>query len=568
MNISSQNTLPASQSKESQSSYSTVHCVYTDLKHARFSVILDSQRGLQFVYWLELKKLGIRHLNADDELCARFIVKDKRTIERGLAVVSAVCFDKPADKPGVELHEAKRFDENGLKTLLAKGSPLIVFRGCRFDRVNLEALDVATTVAFFDCDFDDDFRLIACRFPNSLWFSNSRFHKHFSLKSSQIEDSIHMESCDFSGPGGVSFRGVQANNIYLDFGVVGCDDIVWLNEITVPGVVSVGGTFNNDIELIGNQDEETSLTRCTVGAVYMGHELYDSESANTTLINARFKCKDCDTQALAVANTTIKDCVISNSTMGSISFVDATIEKDLTLSDVAAGQPENTSLMLERSSVERHLKLFDNRLSGDLCLQNSTIGGNAYLEDNQFEGGQIQLNRLSAARLVFLPIHHIYQKKRYFPLSLTPRRFIVDEPTEPHKCAEVYCALKNWFSDSGQLDAEDDAYFYMRQRQPHHALTRLIFGYIFGWGVRLRNIAISSMVLIGLFVMIFKYYRPEMDLLVALALSVQSFTGNFFGKWPDYEPSGLVAGFAVLESIFGLVFITVFIGAYIRKLLR
>ena len=49
---------------------------------------------------------------------------------------------------------------------------------------------------------------------------------------------------------------------------------------------------------------------------------------------------------------------------------------------------------------------------------------------------------------------------------------------------------------------------------------------------------------------------------------VQGFTGSFFGKWPDYEPSGLIAGITVLESIFGIVFITVFIGAYIRKLLR
>ncbi|MCP9479421.1 hypothetical protein NNA33_16085 [Marisediminitalea aggregata] len=71
-----------------------------------------------------------------------------------------------------------------------------------------------------------------------------------------------------------------------------------------------------------------------------------------------------------------------------------------------------------------------------------------------------------------------------------------------------------------------------------------------------------------MFVALFKLCQPDMSWLASFALSIQGFTGNFFGKWPDYEPSGLIAALTVLESVLGIVFITVFIGAYIRKLLR
>jgi len=549
-------------------SYKTFHCIFTEPKHSRFSVLLNENNGLQFVYWLELKKLGIRHLSHGEELCAQASLKPQDTIERGLLMSAAVCFEAPAAAPDMLLFENESFDQQRLADALQQKAALIVFRQCRFGLVNLEGLTLDTTCAFFDCDFAEDFRLISCRFPGNLWFCSSRFNKHFSLKSSHIEASLHLESCDFGGPGGVSLRGLEAENVYMDFGVQGCEDIVWLNEITVQGVVSIGGTFYNDIEVIGNQDDETDIQRGRIGAMYIGCELYASETANATSIQAKLAIKNCDVGRLIINNTAIKNMALSQCETETIGLVDSTIEKDLSLSQVEFSQPESASLSMQRSSVERHMRVFNNRVVGNIVLQNSTIDGNAYFEDNELDRCKLQLNRLSASRLVFLPIQEMYVKQRYFPLSLTPKQFIVEEQENADKTAEIYCSLKNWFSDTGQLDAEDDAYFFMRQNQPHYAITRLLFGHIFGWGVRLRNIAISSTAIILLFVALFKLCQPDMSWLASFALSIQGFTGNFFGKWPDYEPSGLIAALTVLESVLGIVFITVFIGAYIRKLLR
>ncbi|MEC7471543.1 MAG: hypothetical protein VYC51_16965, partial [Pseudomonadota bacterium] len=119
-------------------SYKTFHCIFTEPKHSRFSVLLNENNGLQFVYWLELKKLGIRHLSHGEELCAQASLKPQDTIERGLLMSAAVCFEAPAAAPDMLLFENESFDQQRLADALQQKAALIVFRQCRFDLVNLE----------------------------------------------------------------------------------------------------------------------------------------------------------------------------------------------------------------------------------------------------------------------------------------------------------------------------------------------------------------------------------------------------------------------------------------------
>ena len=51
-------------------------------------------------------------------------------------------------------------------------------------------------------------------------------------------------------------------------------------------------------------------------------------------------------------------------------------------------------------------------------------------------------------------------------------------------------------------------------------------------------------------------------------LSVQSFISSFFGQWPAVDATGRLAILVTLESVIGVLFVTVLVGAYIRKLLR
>ena len=112
------------------------------------------------------------------------------------------------------------------------------------------------------------------------------------------------------------------------------------------------------------------------------------------------------------------------------------------------------------------------------------------------------------------------------------------------------------------------AYFHMRQCYHSNVFTRFVFGVIFGWGVRLSNIAISSLIVILIFSGVIMISAPKIVFLKALSLSTQSFISSFFGKWDDYPPEGMLSGIVTFESIVGVIFITVFVGAYLRKLLR
>lgn len=53
-------------------------------------------------------------------------------------------------------------------------------------------------------------------------------------------------------------------------------------------------------------------------------------------------------------------------------------------------------------------------------------------------------------------------------------------------------------------------------------------------------------------------------------LSLQSFFSSFYGQWSAPEPpaTGLLSVLVTLESMIGVLFVTVLVGAYIRKLLR
>lgn len=84
----------------------------------------------------------------------------------------------------------------------------------------------------------------------------------------------------------------------------------------------------------------------------------------------------------------------------------------------------------------------------------------------------------------------------------------------------------------------------------------------------LPNIAISSLIVILIFSAVIMISDSKIVFLKAVSLSTQSFISSFFGKWDDYPPEGMLSGIVTLESIGGVIFITVFVGAYFRKRLR
>ncbi|MGO1709133.1 MAG: hypothetical protein ACTHZH_15905, partial [Oleiphilaceae bacterium] len=132
--------------------------------------------------------------------------------------------------------------------------------------------------------------------------------------------------------------------------------------------------------------------------------------------------------------------------------------------------------------------------------------------------------------------------------------------------AEAYTRFKNWMADTGHLREEDHAFFHMRHYKESHGLQRWLLGGIFGWGIRFRNILMSALLVTLAFAVVYFFigFRPN----EAAMLSLQSFISSFFGSWPEATATGLLSVIVTLESMTGVLFVTVLVGAYIRKLLR
>ena len=91
---------------------------------------------------------------------------------------------------------------------------------------------------------------------------------------------------------------------------------------------------------------------------------------------------------------------------------------------------------------------------------------------------------------------------------------------------------------------------------------------MFGWGIRLRNILAAALMISLMFSAMFVALGVGSG--EAVMLSLQSFISSFYGNWSSPTPpaTGIMSILVTLESMIGVLFVTVLVGAYIRKLLR
>ncbi|MEX0739807.1 MAG: hypothetical protein WD071_10750 [Pseudohongiella sp.] len=541
--------------------YSTV---YYDKKNHFFALVRGQSNCLHFVYWHELQKHGIRALEVGDELEAEVYYNAVSNF-RGLSFNS--CNRKGRIESGAtKTIENEKVAVSTLRDLLVDESitaPLI-FINCIFEDIELADIECNRCVAFLSCEFVENFRLIRCKTIGDLWLCNSSFKKHFSLKSCRIDGNVHLEGANFTGEGGASFRGMMADNLYLDLGIQGGSDFFWLNELHVPGVVSIGGYFNSEIQLLGRQDESVEPARQPLlGKLIIGKELYKNESANKTKVQGLIRIGNIDiAEELTVCSLDAHSVQIEKLRASYISFVDLSLTSDLIIEFSSIGSIDCAS-----ASVGRHLKLIENRLDGLVDLSGSATGGMTHFENNKLgREMRISLVRYTTSRFLFYPADLLFggAKRRFFQ----PAKFEILQSTEDRLLGDQYCSLKHWLADTGQLDLEDVAFFHMRDYHQSKWFAKVLLGRIFGWGVRLRNIALSSLFIVGIFSLVFQALDPGSSFLHSISISTQSFISSFFGDWSDYDPSGKTAAIVTFESFLGLLCTTVFVGAYIRKLLR
>jgi hypothetical protein len=559
---------------------SHLYLAYRDSVSSRFYIFYSTEmRRHIFAHWGSLQGVNESDISQKSVLSATGLGDEDDFTLRGakwetLALVEEA--PEPLDPVLTVIENQELSGDQALELITNRRDECasISFRNCIFsDDVLIFGCDALPELSFFECTFKFDFKLIDCQISGSLWLNNSNFNKHFSLKNSFFERDIHCESVDFHGPGGASFRGVFARSLYIDQGVKGPQDTVWLNEMTITGTLSIAGDFESEIQIHAQQGKfkqdviSDSSPGPRINKLIISKEIGNNETSGRCGFKRDISVSRYRISELFAENFECNTLSLDRNKIFNIVELRRVItQKDLTIVDGLNLGCGEVSIL--GCSIQRHLRIQGDLLTSKIKLNETIVDGGTFItfSDASAAGG-IDTTEFFSPHLRVSDDHLLQRaaKRRLHPFK--PRQFsMILLSKDKVERANQYCALKNWFADSGRLRLEDDAYFHMRDSQCTGIVEKFFFGRIFGWGVRLANIALSASIIMLAFSIFYSTY--SMNFLSSTLLSVQGFTAAFFGNWDEIAHNNDVVAVATIESLVGIIFVTVFVGAYIRKLLR
>ncbi|RME87272.1 MAG: hypothetical protein D6771_00730, partial [Zetaproteobacteria bacterium] len=354
----------------------------------------------------------------------------------------------------------------------------------------------------------------------SLVFLGCKFEDAFTLREAKVKGDVHMEGCDFSGIGGASFRGLEARSLYLDFGVRGPNEMVWLNEMRIAEDVVLGGFFPCDVQVLREQDmrvrtktahENEARSRACFRRLFVGKEFYGSQSVNRTTIQGRLEIAGlCRGEEIRIERSEVREVEVRGVSGARIACVASRIGGNVTVES-----SEIETLDLQGSYLEGYFALEDVRIGALLNLDDVTVDRVWRMHRVSFAcGAGMQLARTSIGRLVMDDFRRLYGQVKERTAFNAPRFMILKREQAPQAerkaLAQEYVTLKNMLAQEGQLALEDDAYFNMRRRDYEGwRIGFWLMNHVFGWGVRLVNIVLSFLLLILGFAGVYVVARPE-----------------------------------------------------------
>jgi len=568
-------------------------------RNNKFSILFDTtDESLEFCYWRQYQ--GNRFLSEGDEFTAERETREYSGIERGL-LISKNSYIEPKDNLlDISKNREKSDQIKIINDFLGcniqeeiekvKGKyKSLVFIDCSFDKNVILSSDFDKNneptnnfkcdveLAFLNCTFNENL-ILSTFFSSNIWIVDCNIKAQFSLKDSKISGNAHLESNCFDGEGGISFRGMNAKNLYIDFETIGSEDILWFNEMCVPGVVSIGGNFKSKIQILSDQFNTSNFKDGTeIGKLFIGLEYtdIDADIDNPVVSDAPIEIRGLKVRSISMLGVDAKSVSISDlECSGDVSLQDVSTNKDL---EILRVNIKGADLIIDKSSIGRHLFIHDNKLPYITDLSGTSVSEVSYIENNDFlpASSNINFSRFTTSKLLFSPVSDLYANKKNDFLNFKPHKFslLLEDSVCSNDLGNQYCSLKHWLSDSGRLKEEDMAYFHMNDYFSDNPIYKAIFGTVFGWGVRLTNILMSSLAIMLLFYFI--YIWIGMTPMTALTVAIQSFFGILLD--PIFEIGAIsnnqeftqeVNWWVTAESVLGIFFITVLVGAYVRKMLR
>lgn len=551
----------------------SVTVIHSDSESGRFVVLLSDDGQLVHSHWQVFQRVGFPSVQPG----ARFSVTLGCDPKDGLSpVVEAVHTAEAVVEAAETGLPPVDTDAASLNARLAETDGVVIFRGLRLGDYELRDLCRSASVVFVDCHFAGDFRWLDARIDGGLWFLNCRFERHFSLRGTRLTGNATVFACDFGGPGGVSFRGLTARSLFIEYGTRGAEDMLWLNEMRVTGCVSLNGIFPAPVQILARQDVQPVNDCPGIGRLLIGRRAYRHERLSPGAFNGGITIAGYGIEnTLEVFHCAIGELSLQGLRLQSLVIDDCEFGRDLRLEQIQPGLT-GQGLTVRNCTVGRHLRVIGRSLAGPMDLSGTSVGQTWVLELSHPEEGvpQVDLHRFHAADAWFEPIHLVYgARKATGRLAPPPFRLLrtagadLDPDEQRRRQAQAYTTFKNWLASAGHLREEDHAFFHMRHAKERRLLPRLFLGGVFGWGIRLRNVVLSAAAVVLGFALVY-VLMGKGSWLEAGLLSAQAFISSFFGNWPDYAATGALSVLVTLESAIGVLFITVLIGAYIRKLLR
>ncbi len=448
---------------------------------------------------------------------------------------------------------------------------------------------LGANILFYRCVWNDKAVFKGWQVKGDLVFLGCTFMDAFSLKDACISGAVHMEGCDFSGAGGASFRGLQAKALYLDFGIKGPRDMIWLNEMCIAEDVVIGGEFSSDIQVMREQDNRVTTQTCKDNIIndrpcfrrlFVGKECYQSQNINRSILAGTLDIHGLSHgEVIDIDHAEIQEIRMMKVT----GDVGVTCRHTKVFGNVWIEHDEKSLGSLSKvdfqdTYIEGHFALRYIQLAGVLNLDDATVERVIRLHQLHFaEGGGLQLARLCANRLVMDDFTLLYGKKKQSLFWQNPYFYMLKREHNRGKqgkagdveLTQEYVLLKHLLSQEGQLKLEDEVFYHMRKLGHwHHDVGMFFYNYVFGWGVRLQNILVSVVMMILLFFIAYHQFF-KFEELNALQLSVQATFLAFFGNiTPEVAAGSNLSWVVLVQSVMGVIFVTVFVGAYVRKLLR
>jgi uncharacterized protein YjbI with pentapeptide repeats len=524
-------------------------------------------------------------------------------------------FEQEADFRGARIEAAADFRfsvfAEGANFKRARLGKAVYFGNTRFlKETRFTEMFSEEDVYFNSVRFEGPVHFDACEFNHGATWEDSTFVDSVSFTTSRVTGRLNMSRARFDGPlvmkevqlGGMDFIGSELNGdaSFVDASVDGkvrfsLDDVTRARYITDPGPLL---PLYRDYQ--GDEDAEEPLATGRSYGVQGVDDLIATVNGNLSFANSvfggfvifervRFGLPGADTTAEFYNTQFGGETHFERTTWNSSADFTTIYAEELALNEAVF----HRTLLLDDANVPGRVTLTDASFAPDATIsfygaQIATL----QVDRGQLTGpdGQHRLWYEACALGRLNPAGDIRLRRQSMTTSVDPEAFRV---TCYDRAIDEFVSLKQSFGDRAMTDDEDWAYWWIKHHETFAALAKggaaawlalpvryLLFELAFGWGVRLGNLGITTLLVCVFFTWIYKRFcgttimsydgedRAIADIPWSgmFYVSLQSL-GGFNTGW-DYGESDLrFRYFNTLHTYTGVIILTFFVGAYTRMIL-